>query len=862
MYTDSTTIHESETGENSGHRPEGRSVRHGRRVRPAILTDERMQILEKELGTAKSALNSLSAEGAENLLKLIATGRRTAALAVGILNAVNRSSRGRENEALDRLAHYPGSLTILEDFLNRMGTDDPFIATERAQVVVLPVSQLPGSEIIAEEEGNASEVRTATHESVRGASGHIITGLIYCAYQADSPAESIGFFSKRQAVTRPFEAFNPERFNVERTSQVKERRERNFRTILKDLALEDLERDPSIAGALGSPVLIRDLAVYSELKRAIAEYREKAALLTYGEEVQFAGPQGLRVRTDSGGSFLGWFERQLENGCNLPEGILVAYQSIRDPDVYLDPATERDYTRGLMAYQRVHSFISKETALTGIALDLEEFEALAPGDPLALDLRVVEAKREIQEMAADSQSDIRVTDLGAVLSRAGLSEFRRAMNGRILERYGDEFSRALTYFEFLFQKEGGWLEDSVQDSVPMGRLSKTIYGAKTGKTGSPAGNGELKAPLSRSDFRCIMDGLLLRMTSNENETRLAQSMPVKNFREMVEGVVCARRKAGHFDECLRMYIQENPGSQSPGVEVDRLNAETLPAGFQPLVPWGKDLRPSEVFMEEERTAGSTVLSFRELIARVKGRNLGEQKVRAELPQLATCAEAGVYPVKMDRVFRALHKAAIRYISADDLRTELDTVRGMLESPFVRIHGYREPDFLEKPCYNNAERLTLETLASFKPRFDELSLQVVPETAALASRLEELRYGSVFSGRIVPSPGAPGARFRLETATFNSFFDGRAECGLEYFDPRTLTAKFEELDRDYVRTDTLSKVWFTRARTVCSSHGKQILSRHGMTLVDRTTYQNAMWLEPSPSRYVSSEFVEAVNRLFE
>ncbi len=812
-----------------------------------LISGERQRLLEKELGVRRAAINALDAEGAEHFLTLIQHGPRTAGLAVRIANAVVRTSRGRVNEAMKKLADYRGSLTILEDFLNRIGTDDPFVATERAQVVVLPVSQIPGSAVAADDIEKAGRVKVP-HESVRGASGHIITGMIYCAYDSNSPAGSIGFFSKRQAITRPFEAFNPDRFTEEKAKTVRKRRERSYLDILTGLSLEDLEREPGIVSDSRSPVLLRDFAVYRELQDAIQDYRRQHAAILYGDGIKIASPGGLGVRTDAGGSFLGWFERRLEAGKDLPEGILVAYQSIKDPDVHLDPETERDYIRGLIAYQRVNSFITKDAALAGAASDLEEFDKLPSDDPLKLDPGVSEARRELQELAANPQGEIRVTDLGAILSKAGLSEFRSNMNRRTLERFHEEYEHALAYFDFLFTEHGRMLEDTLQGSVPMGRLSKTIYGAKVGNSGLAAEKEVRRPVLGQQDFRYILDGIFHKIVSRGEDARLLQSMPVRDFREMVEGAICAFRKAIYLDNCL----------EESGIKADRMDASTLPEDFQPVVPTGRNLRPAETFLEAEKKSGKEVLPLNELIERTTCLGLGDYKAKAQLPQYKAYAHAGVYPAAAEEPLKKLHIPAARFVSAQEIAGEMETVRKMLESPLVRI---ADTTLMKKRYFTNPERLIIEAAASFKPRFDGLGLQPSPENERLGEEITKLQGARVFTGGIVPAAEGRRARLELRLQDVRMFLGEKQESGLIYFKPEVLERQLEDLQNRYKATESIHPAWFGKAKMACSRKGQEILESHDMGLVDYETFTTSRLLDSSPLRFVSRRFVNAVWDLF-
>jgi hypothetical protein len=628
--------------------------------------ETRRKALQEGFGVDAGALKALDAQGVDRLVALVTAGPATARLTVRILNAVHHSSPSREREALQRLAEYPGRLDILEDFLNQIGHDDPFVASARAQVLMLPVSELPPGVRIAEEGCEDAPAAKAgrVKERARGSSGHIVTGVIHCAYDKDSPHNSVGFFAKRQAVMRPFESFCPEKFGGERERETRQRRQAVQRELLGDVTLADLEQDPDLVREIGSPIIARDLTVYHELQRAIREYKEQLDTLVYGQDIVVSAIENYHVRTDSGGSFLGWFHRQIEEERPMPAGIRIAYESLVDASIHLEPEQERDYIRGLLAYQRLHSYVSKDTALAGMRSDLEEYDRLPEGDPHRLNAHVEEAKRSLQEIAAGGESEMRVSEFGAVLSLSGLTEFRRSMNGSLLERYSQDFYRALEHFRDLMQSGGRWREDCLQESVPMTRLRLSLYGAKIGVEDQYKSHEQKLALLTQKDFRAIKDALFYQMVTGSDAERLLCSLPIARFKELVERVVVAYRKAAVLDRELEAHLTERRAKPLPDLQIDRADVGEALSAWKPVLPLGNGYKPAEAFMEAERSSGKAVLPLSQVVGCAKARKLGGQELRQKMPQLERESGAGLYDSAMEETLTTIHALAERFTPAE------------------------------------------------------------------------------------------------------------------------------------------------------------------------------------------------------
>jgi hypothetical protein len=825
--------------------------------------DSRKAALSEKLGISAGTLKKLDSEGMDCLLKILTSGSQKAELTIRTLNAVHGSSPGREKELLEKLAGYPGRTDILVDFLNHIGTDDPFRATERAQVIVLPVSQLPPGAAVTVEENGKSEndagesSRPRDKHTVRGTSGHIITGMIYCAYDKDSPPESIGFFSKQQAVTRPFETFNPGKVDTEKTGSTRRQRQSRIKEILGDIDLGDLERNPELVKEIGSPVIARDLTVYHELKEAIREYKEQFSSLLYGEEITLTAIESLKVRTDPGGTFLGWFHRQIEAGHDLPEGIRTAYESLQNPVVQLDPAEERDYVRGLLAYQRLHSYLDIEAALGGLRDDLAEYDKLPSNDPLRLNSQIQTAKHRLQEIASSGVSEIKVSDFGGMVSQGGLNEFRSKMNERQLNRFGTEYNQALKHFEFLMLKEGSWREDCLQEAVPMDRLKQSIYGAKIGVAEEHHPDDRKRAPLTQKDFRAVKDALFYRTVTTNDQQRLLSAMPIARFREMVEGVVVAYRKAKYLDAQLEAYQTQEGGTAQGSAGINRQEVGSALEDWKPVLPLGNKLKPAENLGSDDAASAEERLPLDRVVACVRDRSLGVPEARKNLAQMEVNAQAGLYAERDEENLRELSTAARLFMPAVDLQEQVATGNEILASPLVRPKSFFISDALSRQFLNANEVKAVQELAGFKPQFDELGLENNEANRSLQKKERKYFMASLYDGAVVEAPDGKGRHLQLRKTEYHQFSGEQSTGQVIYKDPAVLEQKLTEIERDYVSVDSLPRETVEKIKALCSSRGGEALKAQGLNLVDDETFNTARFMRATSSNYISKAFLQTV-----
>ncbi|MDO8527319.1 MAG: hypothetical protein Q7T03_06515 [Deltaproteobacteria bacterium] len=744
--------------------------------------DRQRALFHKHLNLPLSLLKTLDKEGLNLLHALVTHGPRKMQLTLKVLKAVHETSPGREKEVLKKLAVYPGSLAILEGFLMDVRTFDPFVATKVAQVVILPISSLPVQ----------SRQRDENRETVRGQSGHLLKGLVYCVFDPASPPTTIGYFSKRQAVSRPFETFSPDRFDPVRIKKIKERRHKRIRGYEKDITMAELEAFPELIDTIKSPIIARDLTVYRELKEAIRRYKAELESMAYGPDVILSTIKGLKVRTDPGGQIFGWYDRQMEADIEIPEGIRMAIASLRNPDVDLTPNQESFYIAGVLAYQRLHSYISKKAALSGAASDVEEYEKLDLTDPFRNE-NILSEKRTLQEAAAQGSDEISVADFSRVLSLAALRNVRRQMNRRHEERYGKDFQEALEYFKSVaFQENGAFHEDVLSEAVPMTRLRQTPLGKILG----------------RKDFKRVLDTLFLNAVTKGNPEYRQTAMPIAQYREWVDGLVIAYRKA-------------KAGNVT-----------------------GNDLRLAEDFDEK--------LSLEELIRRFKENGLlGHKDFYKNKDRILKEAQAGLFSLELKEILQTAARLAAGYKTSSEVRNDLETVKTMLANPFVEMMWPRLNGWLDKNYFTQEEIALIGEFTLFKAKFDAMRLGEVSDMEAIREKMH-ICNASVFYEK--------GNGINLHRQSFELLANRQQEGKIFFYDPEQVRSALTKIEAEFIRSDSeeLPPEWLAKAKFLCSRRAEGILRAQGMSLVDYETYRVIQKMNGSSSIiYFSRQFIEAI-----
>lgn len=815
--------------------------------------------LLQELGLSKKGLSKLSEDSVTKLASLLQTPGQRSNLITSMFNVVTETTPKKIGRFVETIHSYRGSFPILREFLTQLGQKNPFLAAERAQIMVLPDRQ----------------------NNVRGASGHILSGVTYMAYDPQVPTTTTGYFSGKQAIVQIFKAWHPERLGEESKRSVRDRRHNQLRSALLEIDLEnltlgDFDANPALTGEVGSRIIARNLDVYNELRKAIDQCKTHLSSMIYGGDIVLPGINSLKVNQDPGRQFFGWFEEHFKENENAPIGIEIAYQSIIDEDIALTPEEEAHYVRGLLAYQRVHSFINKATALGGLLSDLHQYDALSINDELRLNPAIEKARIRLQETVQSTPTELSIAEFATMLENASMVQFRQAMNKRILDAHRDEFEAALKLFDFVSFENGAWREDALSDSVPMERLKRHLYGAKVGVEKSWYGPDKKRAALGQSDFRHIMDAQFLRRVVTTEE-KLLNAQPIEQFRAMVEGVVVAYRKATFLEARLAEH-----GITPNGMEATRTlqkeNVGDTLKGWKPVLPIGGTYKLTERWFEETGDPKPGLQSLSEIVARIcdrksyffprdsKSKNEFRDKYNGLIAEIEQFAGAGLYRPDMDEMWRTLAEKVAEFIPTADHRELMDRAIQLFVHPMVVSSYYLNRETLSRkflaPHEFNLVRSFVEVEAGLREVCNGYN---TAELGELRTRAEERLRAQILRGGVRVLPDGQ-RQLTLEQISFanlagiirpnhaNSFETA------EYFDPKLLAAALDSIDHSYISVSTLSADWINRAKTLCSKDGGHVLGKAGYALVDTPTFKVARDITPRGDYYVSKDFVNEVNRL--
>lgn len=821
-----------------------------------------------QCGFNKAGLVKLDKSSLQELAVIIEEAGSKAALTLKMFNAVAETSPEQLQKLVATMQGYSGSLPILKNFLMHLGTWDPFLATRRAKIDVLPhrrarIDVLP---------------QRSSTEIARGASGHVLKGVTYCAYDAQFPGTTTGFLSGTRAITKILEAFNSERIGVAKRSVVTERRNSALKEALREinieeLTLNDLDANPHLAGELGRNLITRNLEVYNELRSAIELCRANLARFAYGDELLLAKSQSLKVASDIGRTFFGWFESHFKENQNAPVGIKIAYLSLRDPDIELSQEDERRYIQGLLAYQRIHSFINKSSALGGFLKDLESYECLKADDPLRFDSRMEQARRVLQERMARSDQELTISEFGVLLDNAAMVEFRREMNQRALAGYEAELSEALKKFEFVSFEGGAWRDDALGDAVPMARLKQHLYGAKIGVVRSSDTASDKRALLDNSDFRHIMRGQFLWRLIPDRE-KILTAKPVPEFKEMVEGIIVAYRKVKYLEQQLAKY-QSEPNDSSASFNLEDVGDALK--DWKPVLPIGRQYRPFEVWGEGEDSFKPEIRDLREVSARlravgtslfpssaVKPSQLGDKYRNAKV-SCDLYAAAGLYDPNMFDLWRGLERKVRGLKITSDLEDKLNQATSLLINPIAKLlpwraiaYGQKTEDvvtrLLNQSYFTDQHERLLDSFLELRNQVDELSGCLnTAELAQIGQRIAALNLDRAVIYEVAFSPTQDGLeRITLSDKKFLDMVrDARAK------DPRALETVLKAIEEQTVSVASLAPDWIKRAKRLFSGSETALLRSKGFAPIDRPVYEIAQGFGLDPVARVSRELAGMV-----
>ncbi len=838
--------------------------KHSNEAEARVNTDDSSVVSPKltqalhNLGVAESVYRGLSERNIQRLSQLLTEGELKSTLSVRMLNEVSRRDVKAVPKLIGTLSEYSGSWPILQDFLSRLGSDDPYLAAKNAQVVLLPVADLPaGCRIQGEVNDDCVEDgQVSQRHSVRGTSGHVLCGTVYSVFKADSPADSIGFFCKTQALIKIFSAFDPEKVSEETNAETQRRRNREAFRVLQELGEDRVSEDQKASPAVkasSSPLMTRYTEAFIALRAATRQYEQHLAQASFAQELFEIRLGNSKVSADVGRQLMGWFETHIQENPNVPQGIVDAFEAIRDPLVQLGVEREREVFRGLLAYQRLHSYISTAAATGSVLSDLETYASLDQQDPLRLNEAMESAKEVVADALRKSDSGISIQDFGRIAGLQGVRDFRVNMNKRLVTLFADELAKATERFAFVsFTDSGEIQEDCLGDSVPMKRLRQHIYGAKIGiKLGTTDTAGPV---LGQADFAAIKQYQFLSRV-NKSEENLLASMPVKDFQEMICGVVRALRKTEFFEATLAAEESQE------GQTLDRDSFGDFFAEWSPTILSGAQYYLSEQLMLNKGLyPGVEAFDLTELWRRSEDRRLGY--VPDNRAQITAELSVGLISKNRFRVFREIEPKVKDYQHRGQHEEEIALAEQLLTHPLVKTTGeHLQPHTLQRTYLRPSEMLMIERLAGkAKEIVPRLSNAKDPRTQELGKRIDLLRYVRTISGG-ASAPWRDGLkRLNVELRSFVSSIPCEDQDGVAFYDAEQLETSLGILDDNYVKVDTLGEGWLKALKFFCSSNSREYLRQRGFGLVTNETYGNVRSMGMHRGDYISKGLVDAVAEL--
>jgi hypothetical protein len=709
---------------------------------------------------------------------------------------------------------------------------DPFQATAQAHVRYLPVEDL-------------------NVNSARGASGHVLKGAVFTAYRPEAVANTLGFISKQQAILKIFEAFNPERLSESVRGATRLRRTAQIKAEFEQITIDDLDSQPELERQLGSTLIARNLQVYRELRDAIKRYQAIESTLLYSGAARGA-QNALKVGGDVGRQLFGWYEEHLKENPNVPSGIRAAYLTLQDPDATLTIEEERGFIRGLLAYQRLNSYIDRAVASQGMLSDLAEYDTLAEHDPLRLNPAISDAKRTLAEFFATRTGDITLSDFASVVELGSLVEFRRSLNERTLTAYGSRFKEALEYFSFVSFKDGVRLPDTYGESVPMERLRQHVLGAKIGVAKSQFDEDKKQALLTQKDFRHIMSAQMMSVLCPD-ASKFVTSWPVGEFREMVRGVICAYRKAQDFDSKLAAYVQGN----APGTaELDRLNVGDSLTSWKPVLLIGHDWIPNESI--RERYHDGRGLSFDEIFDRAIDLNPRSPYFLKHKLELQVTTAAGLIAEKHQEVLLNYASKVDKMIPITLYAELIDSAREALRYPLLDAGEWGRLYWLSGKRYITAESLLkLASVASF--------IRDIPEyTSDSVDHLREIRnrvHGATPFKCVLGKKDGKSV-IQIELADENKVRPGIYRDGMKLYHRDQVEAVVSHLDKHYQPLARVGHEWIRKLHSLISPQWQPVRSRFNIEVSDASAQLvRSMSAYAGEMMYVPTQFVKDIDDLF-
>lgn len=734
---------------------------------------------------------------------------------------------------------YQGDWRILRAFLVNMDTLNPFAAAQRAQVDVIRRDAVPDRYLSP---GAGAE------PVVTGVSGHHLSAEYIVHTYNPAASTSQGFFSGTQAIRKIMSTFGGASDNgeldvphLDAIAEVPAHQERIER---------ELSREPSEGRSL---ILRYRLEAAQALDQQIQELRERLSLLRLCEQSPLDAPRPLsKVKADSGGQLLGWFERTLQNGMlSIPEAIVEVYTLVRSKDTrsLLSADDLRYYLAGLEAYRRSQSHVNTHLVLPSRLVDLERYQQFLTSRD---DLSPSEARRlqqipsvvlSIRELLDGKDVEVSLSDISGVLLQFPFDEIREELNQETFERFRVDWTRALELFHPLFMENEKLREDCERSAPSQSRLKDTAFALA----------------LQQKDWAALREAFLLQELTHDS-SRFLRAVESERFTNLVERVASAARKG--------VLIASR--AEQLGVPLD--------SRVTNRDPFSDVLFPGSRYVTMERGEDLVGVTFREIAARARCQFGSASSAVPE--EVSRALEVGLFDTRTQKKLERLIAGLSVLIPAQDVFEDLEMARTVARHPLVLSFPYQrslEEEFVSVDMLKSI-RASVKA-ASDLAQFDSLPAadqKTIREALPVLLRTPDGRERVFFwGGRDSDWGTATSARLKVEggeienetrvrsAATFAELSHcGQWKYGVHLLSAQGLVEKVVEFRDQYVAANSLGKEWLSAFRALTTKDSERILSGTPVWFSDGQSWRRAHKLFNVDTAMVSRALVEAVRDLAE
>jgi hypothetical protein len=820
---------------------------------------------EKSLDANSRIVAGLDKSALTNLLACISHGPETARISYKVLDAVAKTSPGREAEALSILKTHAGLWRLLDKALTVVGnTYDIFSAARNTQVLFL-------TKALREQYGYDEFKETVALDS-----GVVSKSEEIYAFMNAGDPERIMFLGDT-AAPHLAETLFAGKYKGNRREAKKAVQVRTAKAEFENVTIEDLLADPGLEKEIGSPLVGRALQVYKDLVEEQQRLRREIT-----SELKIAAPEevltflaSMQLRCDDPTTLLNRVKRSMnEKPDTVPEIVRMAYQNLSDKNSIselsaesFNPAhqdqLERACWRTVALWASHHEFIKTPVALRPHLEDLKEFEKLPQGDLLREKYGNFHELSQI--LSAIKQPVMSHSDFGKLLLQYDLLGFRREMNERLWQQYGETIQKAADKFRPLFKDKTRWREDCIPLRVPQ-RVHSSLWGARIVHT--PGHFEEIRPAVSDKEFRALLrlELLLSSFPSGENRTPLFRVTSVDDFRKLMRLGAYAYRKAEALESRLKDFSFENPFDVSS--ELAKLNKEK-----PSLVTHSIEAKEKTVGLEEDINPPLSI-SLGELARRLddaRGRLPATSGITIDRrSRIVSFARSGLYLKDDLPLLQRIAPALQELIHKNDpsIRVSLKHAKKIVDSALVTAVdfpksrlGPNKPE-LNWKYYTAAERDAIQALAREITHFRSAQLHRKKNIDSLEKRFDlriresfytGILIENVLSATLLTTENLFGSPLRSPGGTFT------------YRDPKELAERLDKLDqavdpnsavKEYTQAANLPGTWYSKARLACSITG----AAAGGYRLDPSARDIMKGLGPKSNAYFSDEFVETIKHL--